>query len=246
MFLLSIGACGDGAAPANGTPSQVRVSFERGELVPYEREALLVVCDDRSGSMSRNSELTLAHYKALAGTLQGEQGGTMAVRVVGDPNKLDFVRLDLVPHYRNLEMTKDDPLLSEKGLLRRKNERIKFLNDSIDVANQKSMTAFLDHIDKEVVNYRPHANDKTDVLGAMEHMEKLMNESTYQGRRITALVASDGVDDMNGPGWNLELKLPEGAQLALVNWAGNGTITGVEPLQFESVQGFVDYYTQQR
>lgn len=247
--LLLLGCGGGGMTAGNSneaspTEAPAHAALPMPALRPVPGGPLVVVCDDRSGSMVEHQPLTKANYAKLAALLDGPGGGVLAVRAVGDPAQVDFIRLELQARYLPLPALPDDPKLSELALHRRQNAYIGHLNDSIASVNKARTMAFMEKVERDVIAYAPKGKDITDVQEALRHVRDLLQEPAFAQCQRLVLVASDGVDDAHKGPWEFDLRAPAGTEVFVTHWNSPNRLTGPAPRTLESVDGFLHYLEQ--
>ncbi len=213
-------------------------------------KSLFIIAEDRSGSASSHRKLTANNYKNLLETFRKNNSGQVAVRVIGNPapQQREFYILKIDPLKDYLKMKKKDPLLSEKTVLKNKNQKIAEENEQIEANNLKKIQKFIqEKIEPNVIKYKPYKNkDITNIKDALEHLETKINEPTFTNYdKIEVLIISDGIHDAGKLKNKLNFKANNNTQLYLIGWKDKSVFNTVKnKANFESIDGFIEYYNE--
>lgn len=211
-------------------------------------KSLLIIAEDRSGSTSDHRKLTSNDYLTIFKAFENNYSGQIAVRIIGNPapQEKEFFILNLKELKPYLKMDNKDMLLSEKTVLRNKNQKIAIENEKITQSNLEKIKVFINEkINPKVVKYKPYKNkDVTDIADALHHIETKVNEPTFANyNKIQVLIISDGIHDAYKLKKALSLKLPANTELYIIGWKDKTVFSKVKNIEnFESIDGFIEYF----
>ncbi|MBM3454637.1 MAG: hypothetical protein FJX80_05760 [Bacteroidetes bacterium] len=220
------------------------------EFLPARNEIvssnLLIIGDDRSGSTSTSRKLTLDEYKSILDAFQQKYGGTVAVRVIGNPinNQLEFIRFKPKPTYRIPDIT---PIATKHKLTltgraealeaQRKLEKSKDLRNK---ENQTLLNNFLSQINSNIINYKPKGKDLTDIIDFFSHLSLLISEPQYKNKNVTIILLSDGIHDASKSKVS-PINLTGRVSLHLIGWKDKTVFAGnPKLLYYESKDGLLE------
>ncbi len=218
------------------------------QLAGNKCKTLFVIAEDRSGSTGDHRKLSKNDYKLLINAFRKYNSGQIAVRIIGnpEPSEREFFLLKVNPFKPYLKMTIDDPMLSEKTLLRNKNMAIEKENKKIDSLNKRTAQRFIDDkVQKHIIGYKPYkGKDLTNISDVLAHIEIKVNEPTFKSYdNIQVLIVSDGKHDANRLKEKLHFQGNDLMHLFLIGWKDKAVFADVKNQSyFDSVDGFIAYY----
>lgn len=243
LFQLAIfGGCVD-----SNPPAEVKPHVALHQLTTEAAcKTLLVVMEDRSGSMHDHRKFTLEDYEQLLRHFVQKHAGVVAVRVIGNvsPADRDFFRFEVPPTYDQKSFPAE-ATLSEKAKIRNINKSITALNDSLQQATMEKIGQWLELVREKVIEYRPHGGrDMTDIVEALEHLNGILHEQVFKNYdNVVVVLFSDGVHDIDGRTLQGVLKIDRPLELVLLGWKDESIFSGASHIiRFEAKDGFLSWW----
>ena len=191
LLILSSGCAGDGSNKGEqGQPTQ-EVSYFK---------TLLVIGDDRSGSTNDIRKLTADEYREIFEKVSETGGGAVAVCLIGNPlpqSREPFsLPLKALENIKPFDPKDHSLTLSQKNVLRKKNEEIVRQNQSVIAKNKSDVQEFIKiKLIPNVTDYKPSGQDQTDLDDAIGRINTLINEPQYKDfEKIIVVMVSDGIN----------------------------------------------------
>lgn len=191
-------------------------------------KTLLVIGDDRSGSTSDIRKLTADEYREIFEKIGEKGGGAVAVCLIGNPlpqSKEPYILHLKAPENIQPFDPKDHKLtLSQKNVLRKRNEEIIRQNEALLIKNKTAIQEFINiKLIPNVTGYKHSGQDKTDVDDAISRINTLINEPLYQDfEKIIVVMMSDGINQPRTSAVEpiVEKMTNKKAEIYLVGWEG--------------------------
>lgn len=212
-------------------------------------KTLLLIAEDRSGSAQGSRKLTLEDYQTLGNHFQENYTGQMVVRTVGNPspNQRNFYTFP-IRDFKKEKMIDSKAKMSVQAAIRKQNINIR-KNNALKVKKDKTrLNEFFEKtISKNVINYSPYkGKDVTDVAEALSHVQKKINEPTFDDYdKIMVVIISDGVHSANKLKEELSFNTDQNIELYLINWVDLKVFSNHEFRSFEGIDGFKNYFLEQ-
>lgn len=212
---------------------------------------ILIIGDDRSGSTKNQRQLSEEEYKSIIENYINKYSGVVAVRVIGNPaaQNLEFFRYKPKPTYivpdLNSIAKKYNLTLTNRALAKKDIDALKKKNDSIANLNSKGINQFIVSINNSILNYKPNGKDLTDINDFLDHLNVLINEPQYKGKKIDIILQSDGVHDANKkPVTTIKFEMP--VRLFLIGWKNKTIFQGSKLITnyYESKEGLLESITE--
>jgi hypothetical protein len=208
---------------------------------------VLIIGDDRSGSTKNQRQLSAEEYKTIIEAYINKYSGVVAVRVIGNPasQNLEFFRYKPKPTYivpdLNAIAKKYNLTLSNRALAKKSIDSISKKNEEILKSNANNKNLFIESITNSIINYKPNGKDVTDINDFIEHLNIIINEPQYKGKKIDIILQSDGVHDANKkPVTPITFEIP--VRLFLIGWKNKAIFQGnrLTINYFESKEGLLE------
>ena len=208
---------------------------------------ILIIGDDKSGSTKNQRQLSAEEYRTIIDEYSKKYSGVIAVRVIGNPasQNLEFFRFKPKPTYivpdLNTIAKKYNLTLTNRAWAKKEIEKITKKNDSISNSNSKGINQFIINITNSILNYKPNGKDVTDINDFLDHLNVLINEPQYKGKKIDIILQSDGVHDANKKTVTpLKFEMP--VRLYLIGWKNKEVFQGdkLKINYFESKDGLLE------
>ncbi|HYC39588.1 MAG TPA: hypothetical protein VEB63_03795 [Chitinophagaceae bacterium] len=215
VCLLSCNGAAQNCANVKLTPSDL--------VKKKTKYVLFLIADDRSGSTSNPGQparLNVDQYNALVQEfLNRGYSGQFAVRIIGNTQNSGFeTALEFERGFKEIPVD-EHKRLSEKAVIRCKNQLIRDTNQKILSRKNHAVRTFMSNVvQNRVLNYRPNGPDRTDIYTALRDIELKMNIGASFDK-IIVVIFSDGVDSNRRP-----LQLNSGQKpfdLVLIGWPPN-------------------------
>jgi hypothetical protein len=209
---------------------------------------LLIIAEDRSGSTKGERKMTADDYTEIINAFIKHSSGQVVIRVIGNPSPAEqnFYTLRIRPQKIYKKIEKEDPLLSEKAAIRRKNQKIDEINAKIIAKNTDKAKKFIaDKIITHVINYKPYKKrDLTNIEDALEHIVTKINEPTFENYdNIQVLIISDGLHDSHKLKKTLQFAPEREIELYLIGWKDKKLFNGLSEVNsFEGIDGFLEFF----
>ncbi|RMG39047.1 MAG: hypothetical protein D6732_04550 [Methanobacteriota archaeon] len=236
---------------AGNSRSLLNSGHDVANLVLQSRKCsvLFVIMEDRSGSTNDFRKLSIDDYRFLAENFLKKFWGVVAVRAIGNPSpeERNFYRFKVpkpIPH----EKAPKDATYTEKAKVIKRNEEIDEENEHRLAEARQRMEEWLKWVEKGIVHYQPNGKDITDIRDALIHLDRLISEPTFRKYdHVIVLLLSDGLHDADGKPVKGLFHPERKVMLNLIGWKNTDVFDSSGPyelLQFESVDGFLDWWEE--
>lgn len=209
-------------------------------------KTLLLIAEDRSGSTANHRKLSAGNYSQIFTTFIEKMTGQVAVRIIGNPTLQDqeFFRFNAEPPYQPVSMP-GNANLDDEGLNRCQNEKIDKMNNQIKSKNQDTVKSFVQSVvEPKIIQYKPDAKkDVTNIADALQHIQELVNEPTFENSKIIVLIISDGEQTSSTLKSPLTFNPNKPLTVYLVGWKDTSVFSKVPDIKnFESIEGFLAFF----
>ena len=210
------------------------------------KKVLLLIADDRSGSISSPSQprrMTEAEYRSLLQVfIDKGYKGQFALRLIGNAGYTGFESSVSVAGLYDIIPIPDNALLSERAKLRCLNFHIQDTCNGIKLNNQKKIDAYVsDIIRSKALNYKPSGPDKTDIDLAFRDIEMKLNANEHMGYdKIIVLIMSDGIDSNHSN--NLTIKSKQPFEVLLLGWPKTKSVKDKNDKHFDSADEIINWF----
>ncbi len=219
---------------------------EVSETADFKQKVLLIIAEDRSGSTKNQKKMTADHYEKIFNAFNNKYCGEIDVLVIGNPSpqEQNFYPL-VIDCPEPLKKIPSGALLTQKAHIKKQNDQILLHNKQLIGKNKDKIHDFVQSVIRSKVSgYKPYrGKDLTDIKTFFEHLRKKINEPTYANfNQILIVVISDGIHDAFKLKEPLRFRCNPKLRLFLVGWKDKKMFENCHTDEFESVDGFVNYF----